>query len=385
MDILLLSTADWDNPFWTNKQHVACELGRRGYRVLYVESLGLRRPSASAQDMERIWRRLKSGLKPPRQVRNNLWVWSPLVVPLQKYAAVRALNRGLIRLGLAIWSAHLGLKPEWLWTYNPMTVRFVSLKRFARTIYHCVDEIKAQPGMPVAEIEVAERQLMQEVDICFVTAEGLLAERQALNPRTHYFPNVADFEHFAAARLDATEVPADLRALPGKIIGFIGAISSYKVDFALLKAMAAAHPDWSIVMIGKIGEGDPWTDASSLAAFSNIHFLGPRAYQDLPGYLKGFDVAMLPSLINDYSRGMFPMKFFEYLAAGCPVVSTQLSSLDAYGHVAALAGTHHEFIAAVEAVLHGDAPTLDARLDAAKDQTYVRRTQRMLDLIEVAE
>ena len=380
-DIVLLSTADWDNPFWTNKQHVACELARTGHRVLYVESLGLRRPSASAQDMGRLWRRLKRGLKPPRQVRPNLWVWSPLVVPLQRFALVRGLNKLLVRGGVKLWSAALGLKPTLLWTYNPMTVRFVSLASYPHTVYHCVDEIKAQPGMPVQEIERAETELMAEVDLCFVTAEHLLQTRRQQNPNTHYFPNVAEFDHFAAARSDALPVPDDLAALPGPRIGFIGAISGYKVDFALLRRMAEAHPEWSIVLIGKVGEGDPWTDVSSLQDLKNLHFVGPRPYASLPAYLKGFDVAILPSMINEYTRGMFPMKFFEYLAAGRPVVSTRLHALQAYGHVACLAEDHDGFIAGVEAALRGDAPALEVRLDAARDQTYERRTARMMALI----
>jgi len=383
-DIVLLSTADWDNPFWTNKQHVACELARTGNRVLYVESLGLRRPSASAQDLGRLWRRLKRGLTPLREVRPNLWVWSPLVVPLQRFALVRALNRLLVRGGLKLWSTMLGLKPTLLWTYNPMTVRFVSLASYAQTVYHCVDEIKAQPGMPVQEIEQAEGELMAQVGLCFVTAEHLLETRRQQNPRTYYFPNVAEYDHFATARTEALAVPTDLAALPSPRIGFIGAISGYKVDFALLRQMAELHPEWNIVLIGKVGEGDPWTDTSSLQDLKNLHFIGPRAYTSLPAYLKGFDVAILPSMLNEYTRGMFPMKFFEYLAAGCPVVATRLHALQGYGHVAYLAADHADFIAGVEQALAGRAATLDQRIDAAREQTYERRTQRMMTIIEGA-
>jgi len=380
-DTVLLSTADWDNPFWTNKQHVACELARRGHRVLYIESLGLRRPSVSTQDLSRIWNRLVRGLRPPSKVRENLWVWSPLVVPLQKYALVRALNRRLLAIGLRIWCYRLGLKLDMLWTYNPMTVRFLDPAKFRYTVYHCVDEIKAQPGMPVQEIEIAERQLMKQADICFVTAEHLLVTRRAENENTHYFPNVADFDHFAAARSADTRLPEDLAALPGPRIGFIGAISGYKVDFALLQRMAAAHPDWSIVMIGKIGEGDPWTELGMLKELPNLHFIGPRAYSQLPAYLKGFDVAILPSMINEYTRGMFPMKFFEYLAAGRPVVSTDLHALQSYREVAYLAADHEAFIRGVEDSLAGNGAGLEQRLDAARDQTYERRTDRMMKLI----
>lgn len=380
-DVILLSTADWDNPFWTNKQHVACELAKRGHRVLYIESLGLRRPSASSQDLTRILRRLRKALRAPREVRAGVWVWSPLVIPFQRFGWIRTLNRVLLQLGLQVNLWWLRMNRDLFWTYNPMTVRFFDQKRFKQTIYHCVDEIKAQPGMPVDEIERAEDELVRAADLCFVTAEHLLETRRRLNPNTHYFSNVADFEHFSRAMDCAVDIPDDLRVLPPPRIGFIGAISGYKVDFSLLRAMAEVHPDWSIVLIGKVGEGDPWTDVSLLKDLENIHFIGPRSYESLPAYLKGFDVAILPSMINEYTRGMFPMKFFEYLAAGCPVVSTRLHAISGYSHVAYLADDRSDFIRGVEQALSGHCASLPERLDAARDQTYERRTERMMQLV----
>jgi glycosyltransferase involved in cell wall biosynthesis len=324
-DIVLLSTADWDNPFWTNKQHVAIELARRGHRVLYVDSLGLRRPSASARDFKRILRRVLRGLAPPRRVRPQLWVWSPLVVPLQRFAVVRGLNRLVLTGGLRLWCRALRIRRDVLWTYNPMTTALFPTANFRAVVYHCVDEIRAQPGMPAREIDAAETDLLVRADICFVTAEHLLETRRRVNPNTFYFPNVADFEHFAAARAPATAVPDDLARLPRPRIGFVGAISGYKLDLALIRAIAEAHPEWSIVLIGPVGEGDPWTDVAALQGLPNLHLLGPRPYATLPAYLKGFDAAMLPAAQNAYTRAMFPMKFFEYLAAGCPVVGSDNS------------------------------------------------------------
>jgi len=381
-DITLLSTADWDNPFWTNKQHVAVELARRGHRVLYIDSLGLRAPTASAQDVRRIFRRLRKALRPPRQVAAGLWVWSPIVIPLQRFAAVRAFNRQFLGVALRLWSAVLAIRPQLLWTYNPMTVELLPLKRFGMVVYHCVDAINAQPGMPSQQIHRAENELLRRADVCFATAESLLARCRELNSASFYFPNVADYAHFSAARADATVIPADLDAIAHPRIGFIGAISGYKVDFALLRRLAEAHPEWSLVLIGQVGEGEPGTKIDTLLGLPNIHFLGPRRYATLPAYLKGFDVAMLPSMRNDYTDGMFPMKFFEYLAGGCPVVSTDLPALREYGNVARLADGHDAFISGIEDVLAGRHPALEVRLNAAREQTYEKRTERMLAVIE---
>lgn len=381
-DIVLLSTADWDNPFWTNKQHVAVELERRGHRVLYVDSLGLRRPSASTHDLRRLLHRLVRGLRPPRQVRPRLWVWSPLVVPLQRYALVRRVNRWLLSAGLHLWRRRLGIRCELAWTYNPMTTTLFPTHAFAKIVYHCVDEIEAQPGMPANEIAAGEAELLRSADFCFVTAEHLRDTRRRLNPNTHYFPNVADFDHFAKALSPDTQIPEDLGRLPRPRIGFVGAISAYKLDFSLVRALAESHPQWSIVLIGKVGEGDPWTNVDVLRDVPNVHLLGPRPYAELPAYLKGFDTAILPNALNDYTRGMFPMKFFEYLAAGCPVVSSALPALREYRHVAYLADSQEDFIAAVEHTLRGACAPLAERLDVAREHTYARRTARMMDLLE---
>jgi len=383
-DVVMLSTADWDNPFWTNKQHVAVELARRGYRIFYVESVGLRRPSASAQDIRRIAKRIFKALQPPRQVRPHLWVWSPAVIPLHRNTIARWINRALLSLGLKFWLGMLGIRRKVLWTYNPMTSQLLSLASFETIIYHCVDDVKVQPGMPREEIERSESELVSRANFCFVTSEYLLESCRKLNAQTYYFPNVADFTHFSKALDPSIALPADLAEVSRPIIGFVGAISAYKLDFELLKKLAQGNPEWSVVLIGKVGEGDPQTDIGELRLISNLHFVGPRRYEDLPAYLKAFSVAILPNVLNEYTRSMFPMKFLEYLAAGKPVVATNLPALQAFRKFTWLAKDTDGFIAAIAAALRGEGASLEARLELAKGQTYELRTERMLQLLRGA-
>ena len=380
-DILLVSTADWDNPYWTNKQHVAVELGKRGHRILYIESQGLRRPTATRRDLGRIWGRLKKGLRPPRRVRDNIWVLAPILIPLQSKAWVRRFNRWLLGATIRFWSMMLGLKPRLLWTYSPLTPALYDLDGWDLVIYHAVDDIKAQPGMPREAIESSEAILSRRADIIFTTAPHLYEVHKAQNPATYYFPNVADFAHFNTALDAGMIVPDDIAHIPSPRIGFIGAVSGYKMDFVLLRAVADARPAWSFLLIGEVGEGDPWTEITTLSGAANIHLLGGRAYASLPRYLKGMDVAILPSNINDYTRSMFPMKFFEYLAAGRPVVATSLPALADYHHAALFADTAEDFVAAIERSLDGSAPGLETRLIAARDQTYGIRTAKMMILV----
>ena len=381
-NILILSTADWDNPFWTNKQHVAVELAKLGHRILYIDSIGLRRPSSSSQDLKRIFYRILKCFRPPKKVHENLWVFSPILLPFHTNKFVQKINR--LWLGSVLHTSARILKIHFshLWTYNPLTTLLIDLKHFQFSIYHCVDEIKVQPRMPLELIEFAEKQLLKDTSLVLTTSLELTNSRKSLNPNTFYFPNVCDYNHFSSALDSQTVVPNDLLSIPSPRVGFIGALSGYKIDFSLLRFIAESRPGWSIVLIGKVGEGDPWTDISLLNGLPNLYLMGPRSYEQLPSYLKGFDVGLLPNLINQYTKSMFPMKFFEYLASGTPVVGVELPALEDFEELACLEPTHERFLHAIEKTLAGVVPDLDARLDAAKKHTYRERTEQMLSLID---
>lgn len=381
-DILLLSTADWDHPVWTNKQHVAVELARSGRRVLYVDSLGLRPPALRGRDLRRILRRLLRGLGPVRQVRPGLWVWSPLCLPWQERSWARRLNRAALAAGLRAARRRSGLDPRFLWSYSPLAAEQFDLRAFERVVYHAVDDIAAQPDMPGDLIRAAEAGLARRADAVFATAPRLQAALERAGARRCTLtPNVADAGHFGRA-LSCAPAP-ELALLPQPRIGFVGAVSGYKLDLPLLQAVAQARPSYSFVLVGPVGEGDPRTDVEGLRRLSNVHLLGPRPYAELPGYLAGMDVAILPAAANSYTASMFPMKFFEYLAAGRPVVTTPLPALEPYQELALVApGTPAAFAAAIDEALAGGGPPLQARLAAAGAHTYERRTREMLQLIE---
>ncbi|QEY32440.1 glycosyltransferase family 1 protein [Synechococcus sp. RSCCF101] len=378
-DITLLATADWDHPLWTNKQHVACQLAERGHRVLYVESIGLRPPRPGAADRSRLIRRLRHGLQGPRRVRPNLWVWSPLVLPAASSPWGLRLNRLVLRLGLAACRGLLRLRRDWLWTYNPLTLQLFDTSRHGLLIYHCVDAIQEQPGMPARTIDLWEERLSRAADAVFVTSPQLLERHRRFNPACRFYGNVADADHFGRALEASLPEPPELAVLPRPRLGFIGAISGYKLDLPLLAALARQQPEWTLVLIGPVGEGDPETDVSELKGLANVVFAGPQPYRALPAWLKGMDVALLPVRRNAYTRAMFPMKFFEYLAAGVPVVATAIETLAPHADVARLSPPDPaSFAAAIRRCLDGDVPPLDRRLAVAGAHTYRTRTGAML-------
>lgn len=378
MDIVILSTADWDHPFWTNKQHVAVALAELGHRVFYIDSMGIRRPTSTGGDLRRILQRLRLSCMPPRRVRQRIWVWSPLVIPAARHPFPKKINRILLMAGLSLWLSLLRFRKDLLWTYSPLCLDYLCLSKFSKSVYHCVDAIDAQPEMPADQLISGEQSLCRAVDYIFTTSRYLQNRCSALNSNTYYFSNVADDKHFRSALDDCTRIPADLLAIPKPRIGFVGAISPYKLDFALIRKLAVIRPNLHFVLIGAIGEGQPGCSHDLLMGVSNLHILGPRPYGDLPGYLKGFDIGIIPAPINIYTQAMFPMKFFEYLSAGLPVVSTRLDSLLEYSSLSNLCDPNAEsFSFAIDRVLATNHIRSDTPISSL-GKNYISRTMDML-------
>ena len=385
-DIVLLSTADWDHPLWTNKQHVACALAAEGERVLYVESLGLRSVQVKSQDFRRILRRLFLGLRFLRSVRPGIWVLSPLVLPGGSQGLALRLNRLMVRFSVSLACCLLRFRSPWLWTYNPLTLLYLPLRGFALSIYHAVDAVQEQPCMPKSLIESQESRLCRSVDQVFTTSPYLAEQLARHTDRICYEPNVADRDHFSVAlalRQDPAFVAPDgLAGIPEPRIGFVGAISSYKLDFGLIRAVALRHPEWQFVFIGPQSEGEPSTDLSELCGLTNVHWLGPKPYSQLPRFLAAFQCAWLPLQCNAYTRAMFPMKFFEYLFAGLPVVSTRIHALRSFEAICSLCSPDPlEFSQQLQRVLRGEGSGLEKRLSGIEGYTYAGRTRRMLKLL----
>jgi hypothetical protein len=333
-DVVLFATADWDEPYWTNKQHTAKTFAQLGWRVLYVESVGLRGPKmGSGKDWKRLWRRLWRGLRSlalgPRQAEQNIWIFSPLAIPgTHGTRWLGRLNTALVRWPLQRFLRARQWSKPLIWTYHPFMLDTVKGLGGSKMVYHCVDDLGAVPMIDSAAVNAAEVELLKACDAVFVTNKNLLDKCRPFNANTHYFPNVVDFEHFSKAHQKGP-LPADLAAIPEPRIVYVGVLSDFKVDFKLIEDVALARPDWRWVIIGAEREGQKSEWVPRLKALPNIHFLGRKNYQDLPAYLAAMQVAVLPTLCNAYTKSMFPMKFYEYLAAGLRVVSTPL---DCFAH-----------------------------------------------------
>ncbi len=330
-DIVCVGFADWDAELWTNQHHLMSRLAREN-RVLFVESLGLRQPQLAGRDLKRIARRVRRGLAPPRAA-DGLHVLAPLVIPLHRFRPVRELNRRLLPFLVRRAARRRGFERPILWAYVPQAEALLDALDPALVVYHCVDDIAAQPGIDGDSFRAAEERFARRADLVLASAPSLAARMRTLNANVLDAPNVADTALFAQA-LGPGPVDAALEALPRPRVVFTGAVVATKLDVPLLVELARARPGWSFALVGPVGPGDPRTDVSALAAEPNVHLLGARDYAALPAVLRGADVGLIPYARNELTDAIFPMKVYEYLAAGLPVVATRLPSIGGVPEVA---------------------------------------------------
>lgn len=382
---ILFSTADWDEPYWTNKQHTAKALANLGVRVLYVESVGLRAPKGNSR---RDWQRLKSRLlkgissllKGAVQREANIYVLSPLLVPAgYRHPLLRKINKFLLRLAISrSMSAH-SLTSPLIWTYHPFMMDVFGKEQYRNMLYHCVDDLSAVPGIDPVSFRSAEVELLKTAKVIFATAPALAERCQLYNDSVYYLPNVVDFEHFSNATKKTT-LPTDLANIPSPRLIYHGVLSDFKINFPLLYESAQARPDWSWIFIGEQREGQNSKEVERLRKLPNVHFLGYRSYAEIPSYLHHSSVGLLPTLVNDYTKSMFPMKFFEYIAAGLPVVSTSLDALLQHRPSALEFGDNAKsFCQSIEIQLKAGKISSKNALEIIGKNTWRDRTKKMLE------
>ena len=338
----------------TSKTHIMRILSRRN-RVLWINSIGMRRPTVSRADFGRLLGKLRRGLGGCRQVEPNLFVVSPLVVPLPGMAAADRLNALILAGTLRRLCRRLDLSQPILWSFLPTVGRLLGSLDEGMVIYHCVDEYTEFTGVPRDALKRMEHDLVRRADLVLTSSQRLHDERQPLNPNTHFVSHGVDLPHFTRA-LDATTViPEDLRHLPRPIIGFIGLLADW-VDLELVRDIALRRPEWSFAMIGKTA-----ADLGALRDLPNVHRLGQKPYAALPGYCRGLDVGIIPFRINQLTLRANPLKLREYLAAGLPVVSTPMPEVARYAGLVHLAEGVEAFTRGIEAALAADDGRDDAR------------------------
>jgi glycosyltransferase involved in cell wall biosynthesis len=360
MDIVCVSHLRWDFVF-QRPQHLMTRAARQG-RVFYVEE------PAFDDGPSRIE-------VTPRG--EGLHVVVPVLERSGSSEGHEAFQRSQLRRTLDA----RGVTEYVLWYYTPMALPVTAALHPSAIVYDCMDELSAFAGAP-QRLRDLEHELFGWADLVFTGGQSLYEAKRTRHPNVHAFPSSVDVAHFVTARTP-TDDPADQSPLGRPRIGFFGVIDE-RMDYDLLRGVAAARPEWQLILVGPTAKVDP----ASLPAAANLHYLGPKSYASLPAYIAGWDVAMLPFARNEATRFISPTKTPEYLAAGKPVVSTSIHDVvRPYGQqgLARIADTVDAFVAAVEEALAENPVERRRAADAFLTHTSWDGTwTRMQQLIEEA-
>ncbi len=365
--ILWLSVIDWDAA-WDGQQALALRLAREGHTVTFVETPGVR--SVERRDWGRLTRRLRNrlrgGVRGFQPLADNLWLLSPVLLPFPGRTWADRINKGLMTFSLRRLPAAGPEAPLMVWTFlpTPLAVQVVQKVRPDRLVYYCVNDVVQNPSGAAPGTVEAEQWLVRRATHVFVTSKDLAGERKRLNPRTTYLPAGADVAPF----LRSWPEPGDLARLPRPRICFFGTLDVW-LDQDLLIEVATTFSNASLVLIGPVR----W-DVSRLLARPNVHWLGPRPHDALPAYLHHVDLCLIPYRITPYTRTIHPVKTYEALATGKPLVATALPELEQYSELVTVAEDASAFLRGIaESLAETDPLLAERRREIARQNTWDAR------------
>ncbi len=376
--VVYLAPIPWDY-LWQRPQQLMSRLAA-SLPVLYVQPEPLRNPTLA--DLVRGLRRVRLHLRAqgarPRPA--GLRVVAPPFIPVAGSRLGDRINAALMARAIPRRLGGQGPLPTpvilWCTRPAPAALRLARAGRHTRLVYERMDAI---PGTHARarRLSDVEGALLREADLVLCTAAALADSARRLNARTHLVPNAVDPRHFRPAIPGAGGRAGPLGPIMGPIVGYCGTIAEW-LDFPLLAALADRFPDVQFVMVGPIE-----VPRTRLPRRGNLHWLGPRSYEDLPAYLAGFAVCLLPFRVDEFTRAVNPVKLFEYFATGKPVVSTPLPEVTAFGELVYVGEGRGGVASAVEAALaEGDQPALATRRRAVADtNTWDDRVARILHLL----
>lgn len=367
---------DWDHPFPTSRHALMARLAARN-RVLFVDAFeNVAAPllrAAEARERARLARWL--GLAPnPRRIGLNLWVYTPPpCLPMGRlpegrvFDRIYAANQRLLGRSVRLAAGRLGFRAPILWLSFSVLMSEGAIGSLGESlvVYHCTDDISALPGVSPAAARI-EARLIARSDLVLCSSPALAASRGGV-----FVPNGVDFDLFSAARSPETPIPAPIADLPRPVVGYAGQIDE-RFDFDLFDTVVQMCPSWPFVLVGAVAPAVQARLSALVAERRNVRAFGLVPQAQLPGWLKGFDVAILPWRCTPQTRAIYPLKLGEYLAAGLPVVATPFADLADARDVVFLAGTPEEFVGGlVRGFTDGMAPlAVGARLAVARRASW---------------
>lgn len=361
-------------------QHIFKRIAQKN-RVLWVNTIGMRLPRLSWQDLRRITQKLVSWSKPEKKENNNVIIYSPFMTPFSHIRFFRWLNNRLLAKCIKKQLKKHSFQDAILVTTVPNVSDLIGKLGEKKSVYYCVDEFSKWPGMLKETLSKMEEELLERVDLILTTSFELFKSKKSSRCPTYMLSHGVDVEHFRKCSLRETDVPFEIQRIKKPIIGYFGLFDE-RIDLGILKYISSVHSDWSIVILGKV-----IANTDGLRDFTNIYFLGSVDYDVVPNYAKAFDVCILPYLINELTLNINPLKLKEYLAIGKPIVTTSLPEAERYADVIKIANSKEDFVRAIETCLEDkNTEMIEKRQKLILDESWeVKAEEFSRYIIEIPE
>lgn len=341
---------DW-NQDPLSKHHIMGHLAKQN-RILWINSIGMRAPTMSANDLKKVLNKGKNIFKGLSRIEKEFYVYTPFIMPFHNNRIINYLNNKILLVQIKFLQRLLNLNNPILWSFLPNTADIIGSLNEILSIYYCTDDFTKFEGYAVKMLEQKEKEMVKKVDLCFFTAQLLLDEKGKGNKKSYLMRHGVDLEHFKKSWNYENVQPDDIKNHRRPIIGFWGELNE-SIDYELVKDIASNKPEWNILLIGGANNAGSHR-LGKIRDIKNIVLIGPKPYSILPQYAAFIDVAILPKNMSELSLKMNPLKLREYLAAGLPVVATPLPEVLPYGDVVKIAETTEGFIEAIESSMQID-------------------------------
>ena len=386
--IVYFGPGKWDG-LWRNRHQLMSRFARFN-KVMYVEPLVylnqlrhqyLYRGPSGWKELIRLAMQNRLEIGP-----NNLYIYrSNPFLPISGRFPFDKITLWAWKSRLKITMKKLGFSKPIIWLSQPGMGKFIGSFNERLVIYHVVDEYLAYGNMNAerkANTKKLEKQVLEKADLVIVVSDKLKDSKGVFNKNIHIVSNGVDYESYDKALLCDDQLPSDIGRLPKPVIGYSGLIAK-RLDLELIEHIAVSHPEWSLVLIGAIDDRECASILNRLRQLHNVHFLGLKKIKEVPYYVKAFDVGIIPYVISEETENLNPLKLYDFLAIGIPIVTTNFSAAREFRNVVYVTDSKETFTHCVEkALLENDASLFAERRSVASLNSWEHRVKQLSFLIK---
>ena len=382
-DWIVFFGEDWGGLNSTG-QYLARKL-QADYKILWINSIGLREPDLSVHDIKRIYTKLRNFIFSTKPIVNigvsnndeSIFPVDLISIPYLRFSIIRKTNRLILSFLLKQKFKQFQISDPMIITACPSTADIVDILKAKKVIYYCADQYQAQPGMNNVLVNELETKLIKASDLVVVTSKSLIDEKKKFAKEIKYLPHGVNYEHLSQAVKQKYDVPEDIKSLKGPLIGYVGSIGNH-LNFDFIMYVADKIKDGCVVMIGPCED-----DVKNLPRHERIIYLGMKNYSQLPIYLQNFSVCIMPWNSNsERIKFAHPTKLREYLSAGVPVVSLAHTEVEGVSKYIYMSKTKKEFFEKITMVLDSNFDHIEISR-SMENEDWSFRSKTLLDYMKV--